>query len=137
MADLTRTLNRVRPLEGIEMRAIPMIADEAVEAGQALYRKANGRAGLASSGAAGTAKVVGIATTSQSAGRGVEALYHGRMVGFDLSALDPGATVYSSDTAGAVADAAPTANGLALGSVHTMTDVSSTKFVFFDIPQNQ
>lgn len=137
MADLTRTLDRVRPLEGIEMRTIPMIADEAIEAGQPLYRKANGRAGLASAAAAGTAKIVGIATSTQSAGRGVEALYHGRMVGYDLSGLAPGAAVYSSDTAGAVADAAPTANGVTLGSVHTMTDVSSTKFVFFDIPQNQ
>jgi hypothetical protein len=136
MADLTRTLARVRPLEGIEARNIPMIADEAIQAGQPVYRKANGRAGLASAAAAGTAKVVGVATTSVQAGRAFEAGHYIRMVGFDLAAIAFGTTVYLSNTAGALADAAGTVSR-PLGSVHGMTDVAGTKFIFFDIPQNQ
>ena len=140
MADLSVTASRLRPLEGIEARMIPMKADAAILKGQAVYRKPNGRAGLARANAVGTAKVVGVATSDAGIGEAFEALYHGRMVGHDLSAVDPGSTVYlSAATAGAIDGAVVTGTGnvvQALGTVHTMTDVSSTRFIFFDIPQN-
>lgn len=140
MADLTVTPSRVRFMEGIEARLIPMIADEAIAKGQPVYRKTNGRAGVARANAVGTAKIVGVATTDAIAGKAFEALYHGRMVGYDLTAVNPGTTVYlSSGTAGAVNDAAATGTGnvvVPLGTVHAMTDVAATRFIFFDIPQN-
>lgn len=140
MADITVTAAELRPMEVIEARLIPMIADEAIEKGQAVYRKTNGRAGKAQANGVGTAKVVGMATTSVPAGTAFEALHYGRLAGYGLSAVDPGSTVFlSAGTAGAVADTATTGatNVLVpLGTVHTMTDGSSTKFVFFDIPQN-
>src|SRR5690606_3428466 len=142
MATLTTTPSRVRFMEGIEARMIPMIPDEEIKKGQAVYRKPNGRAGVARANDVGTAKVVGIATTDARPGpnSGFEALYHGRMVGFDLTATDPGTTVYlSASSAGAVDNAETTGAGnvaVPLGTVHTMTDVNSTRFIFFDIPQN-
>jgi hypothetical protein len=142
MPTLALTPARLRPLEGIEARMIPMIPDEEIKKGQPVYRKANGRAGVARANAVGTAKVVGIATSDAKPGQlsGFEALYHGRMVGFDLSATDPGTTVYLSSTGnGEVVDTAPTGAGnvvVPLGTVHAMTDVSGTRFIFFDIPQN-
>lgn len=140
MADLTVTAAELRPLESIEARLIPMIADEAITKGQPVYRKTNGRAGKAQANAVGTAKVVGVATTSVPAGTAFEALYHGRLAGFGLSAVAPGTTVYlSAATAGAVADTATTGAtnvSVPLGTIHTMTDGSGTKYVFFDIPQN-
>lgn len=140
MATLTVTPSRLRFMEGIEARMIPMIADEAIKKGQAVYRKANGRAGLARANAVGTAKAVGVATTDALAGKPFEALYHGRMVGYDLTDVDPGSTVYlSAGTAGAVDGAETTGAGnvaVPLGTVHAMTDVSGTRFIFFDIPQN-
>jgi len=140
MADLTRTPSLVRFMEGIEARMIPMIADEAISVGQPVYRKANGRAGVARANATGTSKVVGIATKSVIAGKAFEAGYHARFVGFDLSSVNPGTTVYLSVTAtGVIADAAATGTGnvvVPLGTVHTMTDVSATRFIFFDIPLN-
>lgn len=140
MADLTVTAANLRELDAVEGRRIPMIADEAVAKGQAVYRKTNGRAGLARGNAVGTAKVVGIATSDAVAGGAFEALIWGRLVGYGLGAVNPGATVYlSSATAGALADAAASGTGnvvAALGTVHTMTDVAGTKFVFVDVPQN-
>lgn len=140
MANLTVTPARLRFMESIEARLIPMIADVAIAKGQPVYRTASGRAGVARANAVGTAKVVGVATTDCVAGRAFEALYHGRMVGYDLAGTDPSTTVYlSASTAGAVDDAAVTGIGnvvAPIGTVHTMTDASSTRFIFFDIPQN-
>ncbi|HVL24874.1 MAG TPA: hypothetical protein VM450_12370 [Thermomicrobiales bacterium] len=140
MADLTVTPARLRPLEVIEARLIPMIADEAITKGQPVYRKTNGRAGKARANAVGTAKVVGIATSDAAAGIAFEALYHGRLAGYDLSGVNPGSTIHlSAATAGALADTAASGTGnvvVPIGTVHTMTDASSTRFLFVDVPQN-
>ena len=140
MADLTVTPSRVRFMEGIEARLIPMKAGAAISKGQPVYRDTDGTAKPARANAVGTAKVVGVATTDAGVGRPFEALYHGRMVGYDLSGVNPGSTVHlSAATAGAVADTAASGTGnvvVPLGTVHTMTDVSNTRFIFFDIPQN-
>jgi hypothetical protein len=137
MADLTVTAARLRKMEAIEARLIPMIADEAINKGQVVYRKANGNAGLARGNAVGTSKVVGVATTSVLAGVAFEALHYGRLAGYDLSGVDPGETMYlSAATAGAIADTAPSTAGqvvVPIGTVHTMTDVPRTKFLFVDV----
>lgn len=140
MADLTVTAAQLRIMESIEARLIPMIADEAIDKGEVVYRKATGRAGLARGNAVGTSKVVGIATTDVAAGTAFEALYHGRLAGYGLGSVDAGSTVYlSAATAGAVADTETTGATnvkVPLGTVHTMTDGTGTKFILFDIPQN-
>lgn len=127
MPDLSVNHAHVRPMEVIEARMIPMVADEAITRGTVLHRKANGRAAAAD----GTRNVIGVATNDAQPGRGVEALYHGRMVGYDLAELEPGAVVYLGAAAGALADTGT----VPLGTVHVMTDVHSTRFVFFDISQ--
>lgn len=140
MADITVTAAELRLMEVIEARLIPMIADEAITKGQIVYRKSTGKAGLARGNAVGTSKVVGIATTTVPAGTAFEALYHGRLAGYGLGSIDAGTTVYlSAATAGALADTATTGATnvlVAVGTVHTMTDGSATKFLFVDIPQN-
>lgn len=140
MADLTVTAANLRELDAVEGRRIPMIAGATIAKGQVVYRGTNGRAALALGDDVDTAKPVGIATTSVVAGQAFEALFWGRLVGYDLAALDPGATVYlSAATAGAIDGAAVAGAGnvsVPLGTVHTMTDVAGTKFLFVDIPQN-
>jgi hypothetical protein len=140
MADIGVHRARVRLQESIEARLIPMMAGEEIEPGQAVYRKADGRAGLARANAVGTAKVVGIARTAAKSGAAFEALYHGRLQGYELGGVAPGTTVYlSAATAGALADVAPGAAGqarVAIGTVHTMTDVAGTPFLFVDVPQS-
>lgn len=142
MAALTVTAASLRMLDGVEARLIPMIANVAVTRGQVVYRIASGvgKAGLARGNAVGTSKVVGIATSDAPAGGSFDALYFGRLVGMDLSGLNPGDTVYlSSATAGAIDGAIITGTGnvvAALGTVHCMTDIAGTKFLFVDVPQN-
>jgi len=142
MAALTVTAANLRMLDGVEARLIPMIANVAITRGQVVYRIASGvgKAGLARGNAVGTSKVVGIATSDAAAGGSFDALYFGRLVGMDLSGANPGDTVYlSSATAGAIDGAIITGTGnvvVALGTVHCMTDVAGTKFLFVDIPQN-
>lgn len=135
MADLVITPTRLRPMEVIEARLIPMIADEVIKKGQPVYRKTTGRAGLTDASVAGTAKPVGVATTDAQPGTAFDALYHGMLAGYTLTGINPGTTVYLSDTAGTLADAAGTVS-VAVGTVHTLTDVTFTKVVFIDIPQN-
>jgi L-ascorbate metabolism protein UlaG (beta-lactamase superfamily) len=138
MADLTVTAAQLRIIESIEARLIPMIANVAITKGQAVYRLSTGKAGLARANSASTSKVVGIATTDAAAGSAFEALYHGRLAGYTLG--DPGTTVYlSTDTAGALQDDLTVTVGevvVPIGTVHTMTDGSSTEFLFVDVPQN-
>ena len=142
MADLTVTAANLRELDGVEGRRIPMIANVAIAKGQVVYRIGSGvgKAGLARANAVGTAKPVGIATSAAAAGQPFEALFWGRIVGYDLAAVAPGATVYlSAATAGAIDGAAVTGTGnvsVPIGTVHVMTDVAGTKFLFIDIPQN-
>ena len=140
MADLAVTAANVRELDAVKNDRVTMIADEAITAGQVVYRKTNGRAAKARGNAVGTAKVVGIATAAAGQGDSFKALYRGRMVGHDVSGLNPGVTVYlSAATAGAIDGAAVTGSGnvvATLGTVHVMTDVGATKYILFDIPQN-
>lgn len=133
MADLTVNASRLRPLEGIELRAIPMIAAAAITKGQAVYQNTTGLAAPADASAAGTVgTLVGIATSDAPAGSAVDVVYHGRLAGFDLSGMDPGAPVYISDTAGALADTAGTVS-TRIGRVFVMTDPGRTKFLFVDV----
>ncbi len=140
MADLTVTPARLRIIESIEARLIPMIAGVAITKGQAVYRHTDGTARVARGNAVGTSKVVGIATKNAPVGVAFEALYHGRLEGFDLSGVNPGVTVsLSAGTAGALNDAATTGVGnvaVPVGTVHVMTDVPMTKFLFVDVRQN-
>lgn len=142
MAAITVTAANLRELDAVEGRRISIKADTGVTVtkGQAVYRKTNGRAGLARANAVGTSKVVGIATGNAAAGDTFEALFWGRLVGLDLSALDPGTTIYLDETtAGALDGTATTGTGnvaVPVGTVHVMTDVSGTKYLFVDIPQN-
>lgn len=140
MADLTVVAKELRPMEVIEARLIPMIASVAIAKGDVVYRKADGTADLARANAVGTSKVVGVATTNAPVGGAFEALYHGRLAGFTLTTMDAGATAYlSAAVAGKVADTETTGSAnvlVGVGTVHTMTDGTSTKFLFVDIPQN-
>lgn len=142
MATLTVTAANLRMLDVVEARLIPMIANVAITKGQPVYRIASGtgKAGLARANSVGTSKVVGIATSDAAAGGSFDALYFGRLVGIDVSGLNPGDTVFlSSATAGAIDGAIITGTGnvvVPLGTVHCMTDVSGTKFLFVDVPQN-
>lgn len=141
MATLTAaSAANIRPLDAVNIRTIDLIAGATITRGQAIYEDTNGLAQLARGNAVGTAKVAGIATVDAVAGQPVTLIRDGRMVGWDLSSVNAGTTVYlSSGTAGAIDGAAVTGTGnvaVPLGTVRTMTDVAKTKYILFTIPQN-
>lgn len=141
MATLTAaSAANIRPLDAVNIRTIDLIAGATITRGQAIYEDTNGLAQLARGNAVGTAKVAGIATVDAVAGQPVTLIRDGRMVGWDLSGVNAGTTVYlSSGTAGAIDGAAVTGTGnvaVPLGTVRTMTDVGKTKYILFTIPQN-
>lgn len=141
MATLTAaSAANIRPLDAVNIRTIDLIAGATITRGQAIYEDTNGLAQLARGNAVGTAKVAGIATVDAVAGQPVTLIRDGRMVGWDLSSVNAGTTVYlSSGTAGAIDGAAVTGTGnvaVPLGTVRTMTDVGKTKYILFTIPQN-
>lgn len=143
MADLTVTAANVRELDAVRNDRITLLASVAVTRGQPLYEIASstnkGKAGIARANAVGTSKVAGIATHDAAAGDPVEMLIRGRMVGWDLSSANADLTIYLSTTAGALADEAAVGTGnvvVPLGRIFTMTDVSKTPYIYFDIPMN-
>lgn len=137
MADLTVTPARLREGEAVLGRREPRVADESISRGQLVYLKSNGRVAKARANAIGTAKTVGFATSDANAGDTVEALWQGKLFGFDLSSVNPGTTLYlSTATAGAVQDTKPTGTGnvvFPVGSVQVMTDVAQTRYLAVDI----
>ena len=110
MADVSVTKLDVRPLNG--SITINKVAGGALAYGDAAYFATDGDLEKADADAAASAVVRGIITstprtgvTDAVAGDRVDITVYGPVTGF--SGLTPGAWVYASTTAGAVADAAP------------------------------
>lgn len=141
MADLTVTAANVREGNAIHNRRTTILPDATITAGQPIYRKTNGKAGVARGNAVGTSKLIGLALAAGAAGGpAIEAIWQGPLFGIDLSGMDPGETVYlSAATAGTLADTAPSTSTqvvVAIGTVHVLTDAAATKYLLVDIPQN-
>jgi len=104
MADIVRSAASARPVN--DYLSINVVVDVDVQAGQGVYIKSNGHGALSNAGAAGTMKCRGIASIGVLAGQAVALITRGRFGGF--SGMTPGADVFASNTAGALADAAGT-----------------------------
>lgn len=110
MADVTVTAADVRPLPGAVVRRYD--AGGTVTPGQAVYLASDGDVEAADADAQASARAIGVAVagpdgkTSFSAGDRVDVVTHGPVCGF--SSLTPGGIMYSSVTAGKLADAAAT-----------------------------
>jgi hypothetical protein len=118
MADITRTAADARPTNDILTLEVTM--DVAVEAGQGVYIKSNGKGALADASAAGTMKCRGIATMSCPAGRAVALTTYGKIGGY--SGMTPGADVFVSDTVGELSDTAGTVSQI-IGFAVSTTDI--------------
>jgi hypothetical protein len=91
----------VRPANDFDSVNITM--DVAVQAGQAVYLKSNGKGALAAGGANPQADVVGLASKAVLAGYRVAVITKGKVSGFTGGTV--GARVFLSNTAGELADA--------------------------------
>lgn len=133
MANIAVTAAQVAPIDYHNSDIHPMIPAVALAPGQATYLNSSGKAALATAAAAGTVKTGGIALEKAGTRQGVSILRRGKVAGFAVSGLAYGALIYSSDTAGSVADAAGTSSQV-VGKVVPMSDQNLTKVIFFDFP---
>jgi hypothetical protein len=125
MADLTATAAQVAPVFPQDAITRHGIANAAITKGQTLYRvAATGKVDLADANVSGvTQQPIGIALETKAAGEALSYLVRGELYGYDLSGLSYGASVYQSDTAGALADAASGTKTIVIGRVSNLTDV--------------
>ncbi len=134
MADLALTATQIAPAFSHNSPAQPfvntVIAAASITAGQAVYIDSNGKADLADASAAGTATALGIALETVGAGQEVDVLRRGHVYGFTITQAYS-ATIYLSDTAGALADAAGTVSKV-MGYVEPLSDSDLTKVLFID-----
>lgn len=107
-----------------------LIAAETITAGQPLYKTAAGLLGVADANASGKQQYRGTSINGGAAGTPIMYAYFGPVEGLDLSALDVGALVYLSDTAGGF-DTAPGTMTVPVGRVDMRDD--GTKFLFTDV----
>lgn len=117
MADLAvRTSGDIHVEESIMQDTKPSAV--ALSAGQLVYEDNNGKWALADADlSAAAADAYGIVVKSVPANFGVTAVRLGVLDGFNLDSQAPGTKLYNSNTAGAIADAAPGVNGKQVGRV--------------------
>jgi len=128
MADLAYTKAQIAPCFPDLAEINSMVAAVTIEAGQTIYTDSNGKAALGDGSAAGTAKAHGVALNDAGAGQAVDVLRRGHVYGYTITQAY-NATVYISDTAGSLADAAGT-NTKEMGFVEALSDSDLTKVLF-------
>ena len=109
MADITVTAASVRPMPGAVIQRYQ--AGEAMDIGTAVYLKSDGKVWKADADAAASSMAIGLVVsapngaTAAAADDYVDVVVRGVVTG--AASMTPGGLVYSSTTAGAVADASP------------------------------
>lgn len=133
MADIVVTAAQVSPVNEFEPETWTLIAAAAITRGQTVAIDSAGKAvvGDASTGVA--PNVRGIALNAAGIGDVVTIMVHGSLYGFTLAGAYDSA-VYSSNTAGALADAAGDVSEV-IGRVKPMHDgATPTKVLYVNIP---
>jgi len=90
MAAITRVAADARPTN--DHLTLEVTMDVAVQAGECVYIKSNGKGALADAGAAGTMPARGVATMDCPAGRAVALVTYGKFGGW--SGMTPGANIW-------------------------------------------
>ena len=78
----------------------------------------------------------GIALTGGGAGQAISVLVRGHVAGFTVASTNVGTALHLSETAGALADAAPAGTGtdVKVGKVYALSDATPTRVVFIGGP---
>lgn len=133
MADIVVTAAQVAVVYPHNAEIYDFIANEAINAGQAVYLLTTGKVGLADANAAGQPQQFrGIALKTVGAGQAVSVLKKGWVAGFAVSALNRDAVLYLSDNAGALADTASVTKTVNCGRVMSIPDSALTKAVYIE-----
>lgn len=135
MADVALTAAQIAVVHPEEAEVYSYIAAEAITRGQAVYELAAGGVGVADATTAdGKLAFVGIALRAAAANEAVPVLARGMVYGFTVSSINCGTVLYLSETAGALADAAPAGTGTAVkcGRVTSLSDPAKTRVVWIN-----
>lgn len=135
MADIALTAAQIAPIDPSKSEIYTFQAAAAITAGQVVYLLAAGTVGVAdATTAGGLFQARGVALNAAAAGKAVDVLKRGRVAGFTVSGMDNSSPVYLSETAGALADAAPAGTGTSVvcGVVVPMSDKDLTKVLYAD-----
>lgn len=133
MADIALTAAKIAVCHPEKADIESRIAAETITKGQAVYQLAAGTVGVADATTADAKfQFYGIALNGAGAGQAVDVLCEGDVEGFTVSAKDVGTVLHLSETAGALADAAPAGTGTAChcGLVTALSDADKTRVVY-------
>ena len=125
MADITVTAAQVALPFPDNAETINGIVAETVTAGQSLFRDTNGKYQLADANAAGEQQTRALALEGGVANQSISILLRGYVSGFTLTSQAYDATIYQSDTTGALADAAGTLS-VPVGQVASIAQDAAT-----------
>lgn len=131
MTDIVVAAAKVGAVFSIQAEIIDLMAGETITAGQVVYTKTDGTVALCDGNATGLEQARGIALKAAKAGQVVPVLKKGGCEGFVVSGLNADAVLYTSNTPGALADAAGTLE-VVCGRVMVLPDGNSTKICYFD-----
>lgn len=132
MAQVTVTPAQVAVLYPQKAIIYDRIAAVALEVGQVAVLNTAGRAVLGAAGTAPGTKNPGLVLTKAGPGQACSVLKEGHVAGFNVSALNVGASVFVSDTAGQLGDAAGTVSTL-IGSVDAVAEAGGpVKVVYIE-----
>jgi hypothetical protein len=132
MADITVTAAKVAVANHCEAEIFDVTLAATVTAGQALYLTSAGTYGVADANDSGKQQVRGIALKGGAAGQTIPMCKKGALYGFTLTSQAYDASIYLSDTAGALADAAGTMT-VCVGRVIPANDSPTyTKLLFVE-----
>lgn len=135
MTAITVTSAQVALIKPVASVTFNAICNTTITKGELVFfSSSNGRLARTSASGAGTAKCVGMALESGTAGQTISVLQRGLVYGATLSG-NYGADVYASDTTGGLDTAAGTVS-LIVGKVFPMPDnpASLTKVLYINAP---
>lgn len=135
MADLALTAAQIALVHPTKALVHDLIAAAAITKGQALYINTDVKVDLADANDAGKQQFRGIALNKAAAGQPVSVLMRGAVYGFTISGLNGDVSIYLSDTAGKLADAAGTMT-VVVGRVFGTSEATPTKILFIDVPMS-
>ena len=137
MADIALTAAKIAPVFPEQAEIFDMIAGATITAGQAVYLGTTGVLAVSDATTSGGAPYFdGIALTGGGAGQAISVLVRGHVAGFTVASTNVGTALHLSETAGALADAAPAGTGtdVKVGKVFALSDATPTRVVFIGGP---
>ena len=134
MTDIALTATQIALVYPQEAEVFDGIAGVAIAAGKPVHLASTGKLLIADANAgSGAEQVKGIALNAAGIGQAVSVVKRGHLYGFTISGLAYDASVYLSDTVGALADAPSATNPVRVGRVVALPDASLTKVLYVDV----